>query len=222
MMAILSVMTLDDYLSHEDKSIFDELNLPDGIDKQTLTDNILLKSAEFECLYPDPVFLTKAVGLWGRKWYRTFEKWVAALNIDYAPLENYDRFEDWRDDSSETSSRHSEGTSNNTSSGSGSTTGTGTTENKVSAFDSGDYQPKDMQIANTSGTTSTEDTTFIADSNDDEANASKDFVHSGRIHGNIGVTTSQQMLQQELDIQLWNIYEHITDLFLNEFVLLIY
>ena len=48
------------------------------------------------------------------------------------------------------------------------------------------------------------------------------FTHEGRIHGNIGVTTSQQMLQAELDIAEWNIYEHITDLFLTEFVIPIY
>ena len=46
--------------------------------------------------------------------------------------------------------------------------------------------------------------------------------HIAHIHGNIGVTTSQQMLQAELDIDRWNIYEHITDLFLNEFVIPIY
>ena len=50
----------------------------------------------------------------------------------------------------------------------------------------------------------------------------KRTVRDGRIHGNIGVTTSQQMLQAELDIAQWNLYEHITDLFLSEFVIPIY
>ena len=47
-------------------------------------------------------------------------------------------------------------------------------------------------------------------------------IHEGRIHGNIGVTTSQQMLEAELKIAEWNIYEHITDLFLSEFIIPIY
>ena len=47
-------------------------------------------------------------------------------------------------------------------------------------------------------------------------------VHSGRTHGNIGVTTSQQMLEAELKISKWNIYEEITNLFLNEFVIYTY
>ena len=41
-------------------------------------------------------------------------------------------------------------------------------------------------------------------------------------HGNIGVTTSQQMLESELNLGYWNIYEKITDIFLTEFVLPIY
>lgn len=47
--------------------------------------------------------------------------------------------------------------------------------------------------------------------------------HKGRVHGNIGVTTSQQMLESEMVLRLkWNLYDQITDLFLTEFVLPIY
>lgn len=47
--------------------------------------------------------------------------------------------------------------------------------------------------------------------------------HEGRVHGNIGVTTSQQMLESEMVLRLkWNLYDQITDLFLTEFVLPIY
>ena len=40
--------------------------------------------------------------------------------------------------------------------------------------------------------------------------------------GNIGVTTSQQMLSSELELGYWNIYNKITDLFIREFLLLVY
>ena len=42
------------------------------------------------------------------------------------------------------------------------------------------------------------------------------------MYGNIGVTTSQQMLQAELDVRAWNIYEHITDLFIKDFLIPVY
>ena len=42
------------------------------------------------------------------------------------------------------------------------------------------------------------------------------------MHGNIGVTTTQQMLESELSLAEWNVYEHITDLFIEEFCVAIY
>ena len=49
-----------------------------------------------------------------------------------------------------------------------------------------------------------------------------DSTHHGRIHGNIGVTTSQQMLEAELQLGYWNVYEKITELFLQEFTIPVY
>lgn len=53
-------------------------------------------------------------------------------------------------------------------------------------------------------------------------NRVNDKKHELRAYGNIGVTTSQQMLQSELDIALWNIYTHITDMFIEEFCIMLY
>lgn len=47
-------------------------------------------------------------------------------------------------------------------------------------------------------------------------------TRNGHTYGNIGVTTSQAMLKAELDIAEWNIYEHIKDLFMQEFCIMIY
>lgn len=201
-MATISVLGLNKYLAPYNKSVFDELVLPEGIDKETLTDNILLKSAEFECIYADPDFLTGAIGLWGKKYYRTIEKWIAALNTEYNPLENYDRIEEWTD---KTKGKNEASSTDNTHTG-------GNTENRVSAFDAGDYQPKDRQSS--SADTSSDNT--AVGSNE------VDFNHTGRLHGNIGVTTSQQMLEAELNIALWSLYDRVTDVFLAEFCIPVY
>ena len=47
-------------------------------------------------------------------------------------------------------------------------------------------------------------------------------MHTGHVHGNIGVKTTQSMVLEELDLAKWNVYEQITDLFLTEFVIPIY
>ena len=186
-------------LYNEDNTLFDLFTVPEGIDKPTLINNILLRSGEFEVLYPDPDFMKFSLGEFSKAWQPTFERWINALSLEYNPLENYDRKEDWADLRSGSTS--------------GSTSGTtgATTTNKVSAYDAGDAL-----------TTRSQDETHGSDSSTSSGSSTEGANHSGRIHGNIGVTTSQQMLHAELDIGYWNIYEKITDLVLTHFVLPVY
>lgn len=194
-----------------DDTLFEYLTLPDGIDKETLVNNILLQSGDFEVLYPNLDFLKMSIGAWSKKWQPTFERWQKALSIEYNPLENYDRQEDWTDD------REVSGSDSGSSSGSTSGTTGSTTTNKVSAYDSGNtLTTKDQIEVNGSDSTSNSGE-FSNTRSETDGN-----THSGRIHGNIGVTTSQMMLVSELNLGYWNIYEKITDIFLTEFVLPIY
>ena len=193
-----ATMTLIGLYNYQD-DLFDDLSLPEGIDKQTFIDNLLLRSGDFELLYPNGDFMKDAIRVWSAKWYATFERWVKALAIEYDPLENYDRREDWTD--------------KNTGSASGSSSGSAgsTTTNNRSAYDGGDtYTPKDQMIV--SGN----------DSSSSSSNSSSSGEHNGRIHGNIGVTTSQMMLLSELDLGYWNLYERMIGLFLTDFVLPVY
>ena len=84
-------------LYNEDSTIFDLLNVPEELNKDTLVNNILLRSGEFEVLYPDPDFMKFSIGAFSNAWQATFERWVNALSLEYNPLENYDRKEDWTD-----------------------------------------------------------------------------------------------------------------------------
>ena len=115
-----------------------------------------------------------------------------------------------------------------------------TTENTVSAFDSSSYEPKDKQTEDAaqssnsvSGETSHVNSSSIGNSNtstvDNEsgtetgtARSGETIKHTAHLYGNIGVTTSAQMLKEFLDVERWNIYEHIADLFVDEFCILIY
>lgn len=214
------------------------MNLPSGIDRDTVIDNILLEGGDFEVLYADPYFMRAAIGTWSSKHYRTFEKWITALNIEYNPLENYDRQENWTDtlDSDTTYESIDNTEDNNTqsvtvsTSSEGSQTDNGSVENTVSAFDSNTYQPSDKSTSDNNTSTSTEsssDTSSTAglthnSTITDTGTKDDTSVHSGRVHGNIGITTSQQMLQSELDIARFNIIQQITDLFLTEFCIMVY
>lgn len=280
-----SLMGFERYMNKQNKSMFDDIVLPEGIDKSVLVNTILVESGDFEVLYTNPEFMHLYIKNWFLRKNKTFEHWVAATSTVYNPLENYDRIEDYEDNATgsfnNTSSNNSNSSFSNTGkstnegefSNTGSTNGTdtrktttdasvtdamgaqsSTTEGKVSAFDSSDYSPKDKTDTNDaahtdthttdsevndsvtsansssdSGTNSDETNTEASGSNEtieagsESGNSTNKNVHSGRIHGNVGVTTSQQMLDAEM--KLWasiDVYKSIADLFITDFCIMIY
>ena len=209
-LAKMTLQGLEIYLQYQNKSIFDLLTVPEGIEKETLVDNILLECGEFETLYADPDFMRQAIGSWSLKHQATFTRWVNALSIEYAPLENYDRQENWTDvtDADTTNRLNSTVTANNSSNGTNST--------NVAAYDTSSYSPSDQVIDSSSAQSTSTDASTGSGTED------VTFTHGGRIHGNIGVTSSQELLRQELDVARFNIIDEITTLFMQELCIAVY
>lgn len=217
-----------------DNTLFANLATPSGIDNSLLIDTILLNGGEFETLYADFDFMKEAIGRWSSKWQRTMERWIAVLSEEYDPIENYDRIEDWTDANMKKSSNdsiHSEGTSRSetaVASDSSNSSGNGETVNTRSAYDSSAYSPHDKSETESSGTNISLGTTDArgetkSDSIDSmQANDLSNGIHSGRIHGNIGVKTTQSMILEEIDVSRFNIYDEIANLFLSELVVYTY
>lgn len=202
----MTLIGMNIFMLNMNDDLFKNLSLPEGLDKSTLTDNILLRGGEFEVVYSDPTAMQSLIGIWSRREQATFERWVNLAAIEYAPLENYDRMEHWTDEST------GEGTSE--SNGSVDTTTEDTSELTKSAYDQSTYSPYEKTINDGTVGTTTSDTTGTTMSNDSE--------HNGRVHGNIGVTSSQQLWLSEAELGYWNIYQKITELFLQEFVIPVY
>lgn len=209
-----TIIGFNKYLDSLNDDLFKYLSMPEGIDTELVKNNIMFRGGEFEVLYSDPYFMQSSIKIWSDKWFKTFEKWNNALNIKYAPLENYDRFEDYTDThagtgSVDTTNKVDTKTTDDSESN---------TEHKVSAFDSNSYQPKDTENNTYDNTTTVE--------NDGESNTktkdNKTIEHHARLHGNIGVTTSQQMLEAELEVARFNLVDNITDVFLREYTIPIY
>lgn len=225
----ITLIGMEKFLNPE-RSVFDNMILPDGIDRDTLIGSIIMRCQEFELLYSDPDFMTAAVNIWSRKNYRTFDKWVKALNIEYEPLYNYDRTEEYTDEHKGSFDNKANGSSTQTNdltetrdlTGSNDTTTTGSSK----AYNDSSMVEKEETVLDqdtTEGGTVTNTGTVGNVSNTGE-NGSDEYTntHKARMFGNIGVTTSQMMLQSELDVARWNLYEHIADLFASEFCIMIY
>lgn len=193
-MALMTLIGLYNFDNH----LFDGINIS-GINKQVLIENILNKSGNFEVLYPDYDYLKMMINNWNNKYQKTFERWLNGVGTDWNPIENYDRYEEIKDVGNSTM----KGNDSNTSSGSGTNT------QKKAAYDSSTFENDIEAHSSTSGSSST-----ISNST-----GSSNNLHTAHIHGNIGVTTSTAMYLEYQESALWNIYEHITDLFLNEFVI---
>lgn len=193
-------------LYHFHDGLFDQLVLPDGVEKELLINIILDEAADFEVIYADPFFTENMIGLISRKWARTFQKWYDALQLEYDPIENYNRYEHWRD----------KGTTDNddTATSADTSNANGQTDTYVNTYDSDSLHQDGRSVSTQSATANSTDTSKRAESRDD--------THDGRIHGNIGVTTSQQMLLEELNIDGWNLYEHIANVFIQELCIMVY
>lgn len=205
-----------------DNTLFDNLLLPAGIDRDLCINRILDKSEEFEILYSNLDYLKGRIGTWSNSWQRTFEKWVEALNIDYEPLWNYDRNEIYTDTRDRKYNDNETQTSESVSNTLTSSDTKSQTEGKVSAYDEATYSDREQETG--SGTTNQTGSgnAQASTARDTGGNSNEIAQHNAHLFGNIGVTTSQQMLREQLDVVTWNLYEHIADLFLEEFCILVY
>ena len=202
-MAIVTVIGLYNY----DNTIFDNLSVPDGLDAETCRNRILFECGELELLYYEPDVFSSQLDNWcainSYEWGRIYE----ALRMDYSPIENYDRTEEWQTTTS--------GTSGNTSGGTSSNRGTDETVVSQSGYNSTAFQPAQKSV-------NTPNTTYTTDAHSDTETSGSE-TRTGRAHGNIGITTNVDMLNQEMEFRAkYNMYSIITKSFKKEFCLQIY
>lgn len=213
------------------RSLKDPWELTDvDFNAETLLSAIMIKGAQFEPLFTDPIFFYNMNQQWWNKWKHTFQKWMEVLEKDYEPL--WDR-EGWEEIADHTDRK---GTLDATTTGhevvDDDTTNTATvtsntlenTVNKVSAYDAGDnlvvHDATDDTTANTttSNAAGTDDrTTDQRGTVDQDTTGEEDYSHHLHSWGNWGISqTVQKLRNAELETQYWNIYEHMSDIFLDE------
>lgn len=212
-MSLLTVEGLYNY----DSTLFDDFNVPDGLVKQIAIDAILMRTRELEILYPDFNFMKNRIAIWSNKYQTNWKKLYDTTVLEYNPIENYDRMEDWTDTDAETgsNSRNSKttGETNNE------ITNSGTVTEQNTAFNAG-LSDHAKEISDTDTISNTTGNTTENESGTNTRNLT--HTKTGRAHGNIGVTTSQQMIQSERDLVVFNLYDVIAESFVENFCLMVY
>ena len=160
-----------------DPTLFDGVVLPDGMNKTLMINQIIRQSGDLFPYYQVPPQVKTAITEWFTRRKDNFAKLWQGFTAEYNPIENYDRQED------------STETPNITHTLSNSGQDASTNEADVQGYNGTDYVPNSR--TKSSGTSSTNGT-------DTESGTR---TYTSRIHGNIGVTTSAQMLEGELALR---------------------
>ena len=172
---LLSVVTMLKY----DPTLFDGVDFPPGIDKDTAINAILLQNAELELIYSSLEPLRVALEVWSKSRAWTWLRYAKILASDYDPIENYNRMEE---------------------------SSTQLTASNNSRTKSAVYNQAEM-----------------VDTAAGESSGSNNGTTSSHIHGNIGVTTTQKMLEEEVSItEKVDIYGFIAADFRRRFCVLVY
>lgn len=186
-----------------DNSIFEGVEFPSNISVQDFIDSLLMQCGEMPVLYSSPPLLKSLIRVWSNVSQYTWNRLAATLTAEYNPIENYDRMEEWADSSINNSSYNN--TMNNTSSGS--------TKEQVYGYN--DLKTPADNSASTSASTS-------ADTSDSTGNSTSTGSRKGRAHGNIGVTTTQEMLESERRVAMFNFYDAVIRDFQKRFLIWVY
>ena len=140
-----------------DSTLFDLMQIPEALDKETLVKNLLAETAELEVLYPNPVVFKNLVGVWSAKQIDIWNRLYATTQYEYNPIENYNRYEtgsengtgrtthSGTDTDTETTTHGGNDTLNSTGTAGGqdSTTGSDTKGHWIAGFDPSTPTPPD-------------------------------------------------------------------------------
>lgn len=193
-----------------DTTLFDLLNLPGDLDKDALVSLLVTRCATLEILYPNPEVMKNLIGLWSIQSQYTWNKLYNSMLLDYDPIANYDRTE-----THELSSRAS---GESRDSGEDKTENEGNTNFQVAGFNTTSGSPTLADKEKDSSESTTTTTYGRKNNNTYDKNDFETIIAKG----NIGVTSSQELLEQERKIAMFNIYDEIITDFKKRFCILVY
>lgn len=234
MRATLSMIGLYNW----DPSIFDTMELPAGLDRDTVISAILLDSMDLEVLYPDPKCMKFALANYSKRRIDVWNKLYSTTKLEYNPIWNKDgtiteteevsRTGDTSGTSNTTTA--TSGKSNTTTATNGSSSGNSETDTYVFGFNesSGAQSGRTTESgAGTSSGNSTETGTSSGNSTENGTNSENRRDDEKRTYtrseqGNIGVTTTQQMIKEEREVDDFSIIDYIAKDILHKMCILVY
>lgn len=183
--------------------LFDDMYIPESLDRDTVVASIIMETEGLEALYVDVPFMMDAIKYWSITMRHKWDKLVASMNFEYNPIWNKDGVRIHTEEENKSSERDetvadsTASTSNNFGAGFNTTSG---------------LTNRERDTVQNSGQVKTDD-----DLKESTKRESKDVEQ-----GNIGVTSTQQLIKEEREIADINIYSIIAKDFKHKFCIQVY
>lgn len=249
MRATLSLMGMYEY-DHTILDFFHYPDKWETADKDVFVNKLLLDTAELEILYPDADIFKTAIKYWSAAEVQNWNKLYDTTVLDYNPIwnkngtvtetEKHIKNNNYTDVTDGKIADHSStnGNQNTETSGNENTNTTNNTNEKdyVFGFNSESAAQSGQTVTDDTGRTNTDRTENIKTNNsantdatttnntnfkhDEKENIDREYTRTEQ--GNIGITTTQQMINEEREVDKFNLMDYIIDRFKQRFCLLVY
>lgn len=219
----MNLQNLVDYCQWQGIDIFENCSVPAPLDIEMVKNEIMKKCGLLRPVYGEPEVFKALTKMWFDSNQWNFDHLVNIINAEYSPIENVYESDHYTTQHSGTDKRALGGKDIDTLSGTDTVTDGSATTHEVSAFNSSGYQPssRDSNSGDIDTKYGKKDTL--------EFGKTDDFTHGhletyDRLrHGNIGVTTNDQLILEELSmLEKFNPYDWIAAKFERENFLQIY
>lgn len=186
-----------------DNTVLDNIMLPEGMDSDILKNELLREIGELSLLYSDPEYIKSSLGVFSRRRMPVWNKMWELANEEYNPIDNYKRTV-----TETTRHGHKEQIDYQDNSAI-----IGNTSTRVFGFDSSESVGKDSASNQSNGQNSGQ--------NIKQHSGNDVVVTEGE--GNIGVTTYQKMIEEEINVRpKLDIYQLIIKDIKKEFCVCVY
>lgn len=249
MRATLSLMGMYEF-DHTILDFFHYPDKWETVDKDVFVNKLLLDTAELEILYPDADIFKTAIKYWSAAEVHNWNKLYDTTVLKYNPIWNKDgtvtetekhvKNNNYTDVTDGTIADHSITSGNQSTESSGNenidTTNNTNEKNYVFGFNSDNAAQSGETVTDDTGRTNTDksentqtnssantDATTTNNTNfqhDEKENIDREYTRTEQ--GNIGVTTTQQMINEEREVDKFNLMDYIIDRFKQRFCLLVY
>lgn len=209
-----------------DNTILDLLVLPEALDRATLIDNLLMETAEREIIYSNLGFLKQAIGSWSHKNLSVWQELYKTQHYEYNPIWNKDgtiteletrdlKGSDHTTDNTDRVDNLQDKETRNLAD---------ETIESVFGFNSSSDAPANKVKADYTGTDTNDHTgRQDVDRTFDKATTDTGTVkHERTEQGNIGLTSTQDLIRQQQELVKFNLMDYIIEDFSKKFCLGVY